>query len=83
MFLKNFQNSLENTCAETFLLIKLQASAHNLIKKETPAQIFFCEFCKIFQHTCFYRPPPGVSERLTSKENVATNKPKRHMASHM
>ena len=48
MFLKIFQNSLENTCAETFLLIKLQASAHNVIKKETPAQIFFVNFAKFF-----------------------------------
>ena len=39
---------MENTCAETFLLIKLQASAHNVIKKETPAQIFFVNFAKFF-----------------------------------
>ena len=24
-----------------------------LFKKEIPAQIFFCEFCKIFKNNCF------------------------------
>ena len=27
-----------------------QSETYNIIKKETPAQIFFCEFCKIFQN---------------------------------
>ena len=30
--------------------------ACNLFKKETMAQVFFCEFCKIFKNT-FYRTP--------------------------
>ena len=33
--------------------IKLQAKARNLIKKETLAQVFSCEFCKISKKT-FY-----------------------------
>ena len=32
-------------------------SACNFIKKETLAQTFSCEFCKIFKNTFFYRKP--------------------------
>ena len=35
------------------LLIKLQASAFNFIKKETLAQVSSCEFCEIFKNTYF------------------------------
>ena len=31
--------------------------ASNLIKKETLAQVFSCEFCEIFKTTFFYRTP--------------------------
>ena len=48
--------SQENTCARDFFLIKLQASA-TLIKKQTLAQVFSCEFCEIFENTFFYRTP--------------------------
>ena len=39
------QNSQQNTCA--------CASACNFIKKETLAQVFSCEFCKISKNTFF------------------------------
>ena len=29
------------------------------IRKETPAQVFSCEFCKKFLEQLFYRAPPG------------------------
>ena len=29
------------------------AGACNFIEKETPAQLFFCEFCEFFQNTFF------------------------------
>ena len=32
--------------------------ACNFIKKETLAQVFSCEFCKIFKNTFFYRTHP-------------------------
>ena len=38
------QNSQENTCAGASFLIKL-------IKKETLAQVFSCEFCEIYKNT--------------------------------
>ena len=45
VFLKIAQNSQENTCARASFFIKLPA------KKETPGQVFSCEFCKIFKNT--------------------------------
>ena len=51
VFLEISQISQENTCARISLLIKLQASACNFIKKETLAQVFSCEFCVIFKST--------------------------------
>ena len=32
--------------------------ACNFIKKETPAQVFSCEFCEIFKNTHFYKTSP-------------------------
>ena len=52
VFLKNSQNSQENTCARVSCLIKLQASG-NFLKKETLAQVFSCEFCDISKNTFF------------------------------
>ena len=51
------QNTQENTCTRFTFLIKLQASACNFIKKETLAQVFFCEFCEISKNTLSYRTP--------------------------
>ena len=53
VFLEIFQNSQENTCAVISFLIKLQAEACNFIKKETLAQVFSCEFCKISKNIFF------------------------------
>ena len=51
VFLEILQNSQQNTCARVSFLIKLQAEAYNFIKKETPAQLFSCEFCRISGNT--------------------------------
>ena len=48
MFLKISQNWQRNTCFEVSFLIKL-------IKQETPTQVFFSEFFKIFKITHFYK----------------------------
>ena len=53
MFLEILQNSQENTCARVSFLKKLMAGACNLIEKETLAQVFSCEFCKIPKNTFF------------------------------
>ena len=41
------ENSLESTCARHFF-------PRNFIKKETLAQLFFCEGCKLFKGTSFF-----------------------------
>ena len=41
------ENSLESTCARDFF-------PRNFIKKETLAQLFFCEGCKLFKGTSFF-----------------------------
>ena len=57
------KNLQESTCAWVSFLIKLQVSACNFTKKETLAQVFSCEFCKISKNTLSYRTPPmGVSD---------------------
>ena len=50
VFLEISQNSQENTCAAVSFLIKLEAAC-NFIKKETLAQVFSIEFCKICKNT--------------------------------
>ena len=47
------QNSQENTCARVSILIKIE-----IIKIETLAQVFSCEFCEISKNTFSYRTPP-------------------------
>ena len=53
------QNSQDNnTCANDLILMKLQSTEFNFIKKEIPAQMFSCEFCKIFLND-FFNPNLG------------------------
>ena len=47
MFLKILQNSQKNTCT------RVSFQACNFTKKETLAQVFSCEFCKISMNTFF------------------------------
>ena len=50
VFLKISQNSQENNCAWVSFLKKLE-----LLKKKTLAQVFSCEFWKIYKNTFSYR----------------------------
>ena len=50
VFWKISQNSQENNCVRPATPVP---QACNVIKKETPAQVFFCEFCKIFKNNFF------------------------------
>ena len=53
MFLKISQNPQENTCGRVSFLIKCRPEACNFVKKETPVQMFSCEFFKISRNTFF------------------------------
>ena len=59
VFLKISEKLQENTCARVSFLIKLQVSGLQLYLKKRPclAQVFSCEFCKIFKSTFSYRRP--------------------------
>ena len=48
VFLKIVQNSQKNTCAGVSGCRPLVC---NFVKKETPAQLLFCKFCKNFRNT--------------------------------
>ena len=51
VFLDIFQNLQKNTCAR----VSFSNKACNFIKKETLAQVFPCEFCKISKNTFSYK----------------------------
>ena len=53
MFFEISHNSQENTCVRVSFLIKLQAEACNIIKKEALAQVFSCEIFEISKNTFF------------------------------
>ena len=53
-----FQSSTWKCARKSLLLIKLQVSACNLIKKETLALVLPCEFREISKNTFSYRRPP-------------------------
>ena len=52
-FLKNFSIFIEKPLCWTLFLIKLQASELQLYQKETPTQVFSCEYCKNFKNIYF------------------------------
>ena len=63
-FLKVSQDLFENTCAGVSFVIKLQ-SACKFIKKETPAQVFSCEFRRISENIFLQ----NTSEQLLQYRN--------------
>ena len=62
-FLEISQNSQENTCAR-IKVAALRPEACNVIKKETLAQVFSCEFCQMSKNTFFYRTHPVAASVL-------------------
>ena len=67
VFLEISQNSQKNSCTRVSFSTKLQAS--NVIRKETLAQVFSCEFCEIFKNTFSYRTFP-VAASVTLKNSA-------------
>ena len=56
VFLEISKNSQENNCVRVCFLI-------NVIKKETLAQVFSCEFYEIPKNTFSYRTPPVAASQ--------------------
>ena len=65
VFLEISQNSQKNTCVRVSFLVKFKPEACSFIEKETLAQVFSCEFCKISKNTLFYRTPAAAASTLS------------------
>ena len=63
--LKNFAIFTGKHLCRSLFFIKLQAL--QLYQKETPTQVFFCEYCEIFKNTYFEK-----HLRTTASENTPT-----------
>ena len=64
VLLKFSQNSPENTCNRDSFLTKLQAWGLLFFEKESPRQVFSCEFCEIFKNTFFIKTSPVAASWL-------------------
>ena len=62
IFLETSQNSQQNTCARV-----CRPKACNFIKEETLAQVFSCEFCKIFKSNFFIEHLGWLSSKKIGK----------------
>ena len=51
------KNSQENTCVGVSFLIKLQALSLQLYLKNTPVEVFSCEFCETCKNNSFCGAP--------------------------
>ena len=68
--LKNLAKFTGEHCA-------LSLEVWNFVKAETPAQVSFCEFCKIFKNTCFtehIRTATSENGRIKSNRTVRSQK---------
>ena len=73
LFLKILQNLQENTCARLSCLFFFSClKACNFMKKQTLAQLFSCEYCKIFQSSIFYRAPPVAASAFSRQEILSS-----------
>ena len=59
----------KHMCDRVSFLIKLQPSVCNFIKRETLAQVFFCEFCKISKNAFSYITPPVAASEVYEKNS--------------
>ena len=62
--LKNFAVFTGKHLCQSLFFNKVAGAASNFIKKETLAQVFSCEFCKIFKKSFSYRTPPVAASIL-------------------
>ena len=64
-FLEISQNSQENTCAEFFFFIKLQATACKFIKKPTLHRSFLVNFAKFLRTPFFTKHVRWLLQKMT------------------
>ena len=70
------QNSQERTYARVSFL-------KNFIKKETLAQVFSCEFCKISKNTFFHRTPLVAASVLCKEYPEMKSSERKHLRMRM
>ena len=70
VFLEISQNSQGNNCTRFSILIKLQVSGLQLIKKETLEQVFSCEFYEISKNTFFTEHLWTTASGVTPREII-------------
>ena len=78
--LRNFAKFTGIHLCQVSLLIKLQTSACNFIKKETLAQVFSCEFCETFKNNSSHRTAPVAASRTTLQVTTSDHQLQHMMA---
>ena len=73
-FLNNFSTELpgQEKQKQSSRGVPYKEQVYNFIKKETLAQVFFCEFCNISKNTFTYGTPPVAASRKTKLFNPLT-----------
>ena len=74
VFLEISWNPGKHLCQSLFLNKVEDLSRATLLKKETLAQVFYCEFCEISTSPFSYKTPPVVASEYLSM--VSVNAPK-------
>ena len=74
--LRNFAKFTGKHLCQSLFFNKIVGLACNLIKKETLAQVFSCEFCEVSKNTFPYRTPPVapsgfISFSFSGERNVS------------
>ena len=67
------QNSEESACTRVSFFNKVAGLACNFIKKESLAQVFFCEFYEISKNNFFYRTPPVAASKIIVFKKIRDN----------
>ena len=70
VLLEILQNSQENTCVRVSFLTKFQTEDCNFIKKNTLAQVFSCEFCKISKNIFFIEHLLATASAVTQEHTA-------------
>ena len=69
---RNFAKFTGKHLCQSLFFNKVAGQACNFIKKETPAQVFFCEFYEVSQDTFSYRTLlVAASEYCLDKQGIA------------
>ena len=66
-----YRSSRPEVICKKGVLIKLRTWGLQLIKKETLAQVFSCEYCEISKNTFSYRTPPVAASEYSKERDYS------------